>query len=319
MTRVLLTTTSYQDTPGPHHALLESQGFEIVRERGPLSEARMIELAGDFDAFLCGDDAITRAVIEKSLPRLKVISKYGIGLDKIDVAAATEKKLPVLFTPGVNHTTVAEHAFCLMLALVRNLVDVVNSTRQGLWQRPTGHELWQKSIGIVGMGRIGREVAARAVAFDMPVHGMDVYWPEEFAAAHQITRHDSIESLLAACDVVSLHTNLSPSTHHMINPERLALAKPGMLLINTSRAEVVDQDAVIAALATGQMAGYGTDVLDIEPPPADHPLLHHPKVIVTPHIGSRTYESVPRQAMKATRNLIHYLAGEGEFFQANSF
>ncbi len=319
MTRVLLTTTSYQDTPGPHHALLEEQGFEIVRERGPLTEARMLELAGDFDAFLCGDDGITRAVIEKSLPRLKVIRKYGIGLDKIDVAAASEHKVPVLFTPGVNHTTVAEHAFCLMLALVRNLVDVVNTTRQGLWKRPTGHELWQKSIGVVGMGRIGCEVAKRAVAFDMPVHGMDLYWPEEFAQANGVVRHDSIESLLEVCDVISLHTNLSPSTHHMINAERLSKAKKGMLLINTSRAEVVDQDAVIGALAAGTMGGYGTDVLDVEPPPADHPLLSNPKVIVTPHIGSRTYESVPRQAMKATRNLINYLAGSGEFFQANKF
>src|SRR5690606_33057204 len=110
-TRILLTTTSYQDTPGPHHDRLESQGYEIVRARGPLPEEKMLELAGEFDAFLCGDDAITRQVIDLSLPRLKVISKYGIGLDKIDVNYATEKRIPVLFTPGVNHTTVAEHTF----------------------------------------------------------------------------------------------------------------------------------------------------------------------------------------------------------------
>jgi len=107
MTRVLLTTTSFQDTPGVHHELLAKAGFEIVRERGPLSESRMLELAGQFDAYLCGDDALTRAVIQKSLPRLKVISKYGIGIDKIDVKAATELRVPVLFTPGVNHVTVA--------------------------------------------------------------------------------------------------------------------------------------------------------------------------------------------------------------------
>ena len=119
MTRVLLTTTSFQDTPGIHHDLLVAAGFEIVRERGPLSEARMLELAGQFDAYLCGDDALTRAVIAKSLPRLKVISKYGIGLDKIDVAAATDLKVPVLFTPGVNHTSVAEHTFALPKPLDR--------------------------------------------------------------------------------------------------------------------------------------------------------------------------------------------------------
>ena len=122
MKRILLSTTSYQDTPGEHHALLDSQGFELVRERGPLAEERMLELAGDLDGALCGDDAFTREVIEKMLPRLKVISKYGIGLDKIDLDACNEYKIPVLFTPGVNHTTVAEHCFALLLAGVKNLV-----------------------------------------------------------------------------------------------------------------------------------------------------------------------------------------------------
>ena len=121
--KVLLTTTSFQDTPGSHHDLLASRGYEIVRDRGPLSEARMLELAGDFDAILCGDDDITRAVLEKSLPRLKVLAKYGIGLDKIDLPSATELKIPVTFCPGVNHTTVAEHTFALLLALCRNLVE----------------------------------------------------------------------------------------------------------------------------------------------------------------------------------------------------
>ena len=319
MTRVLLTTTSYQDTPGPHHELLEGQGYEIVRERGPLNEARMLELAGDFDAFLCGDDAITRAVLEKSLPRLKVLSKYGIGLDKIDVASATEFRLPVLFTPGVNHTTVAEHAFCLMLAMVRNLIDVCVATRAGQWKRPTGHELWQKRIGIFGLGRIGCEVAKRARGFEMEIHGYDIYWPEEFAREHGVIRHDSPESLFAVSDVLSLHANLSESTHHLANAARLGLMPDGALLINTSRGELVNNADVLAALDSGKLAGYGADVLDVEPPPADHPLLRHPKTVITSHIGSRTYESVPRQAMKATRNLIHYLKGEGEFFQANKF
>jgi D-3-phosphoglycerate dehydrogenase / 2-oxoglutarate reductase len=141
MTRVLLTTTSFQDTPGVHHELLARTGFEVVRERGPLSEARMLELAGQFDAYLCGDDALSRAVIGKSLPRLKVISKYGIGLDKIDVKAATDLKVPVLFTPGVNHTTVAEHTFALLLATVRNLVPEANYVARGEWTRITGTEL----------------------------------------------------------------------------------------------------------------------------------------------------------------------------------
>ncbi|MEC8905774.1 MAG: 3-phosphoglycerate dehydrogenase, partial [Verrucomicrobiota bacterium] len=129
--RILLTTTSYQDTPGPHHDLLASTGWEITRERGPLAEEKMLELAGEFDGFLCGDDAITEEVINKSLPLLKVISKYGIGLDKINVEHASAKKIPVLFTPGVNHTTVAEHCFGLLLSLTKKIHSNANEVSSG--------------------------------------------------------------------------------------------------------------------------------------------------------------------------------------------
>lgn len=317
MTRILLSTTSYQDTPGEHHALLAAQGFDVHRERGPLPESRMLELAGDFDAFLCGDDEITKAVLDKSLPRLRVISKYGIGLDKIDVAECTARKLPVLFTPGVNHTTVAEHTFCLLLALVRNLVDSANAVRAGQWKRMTGHEIWNKAMGIVGLGRIGQEVAKRALAFGMKVHALDPYWPEAFAAENGITRHEKIETMLPEIDVLSLHANLSESTRHLVNAERIKLCRKDLLVINTSRAELVNMPDIIAALDAGTAGGYATDVLDEEPPPADHPLLRHPKALITPHIGSRTYESVPRQAMRSTLNLVNWLKGGKDVIQAN--
>ncbi len=317
--RVLLTTTSYQDTPGDHHALLESAGFDIHRERGPLPESKMLELAGDFDAFLCGDDEITKAVLDKALPRLRVISKYGIGLDKIDVEECTARKLPVLFTPGVNHTTVAEHTFCLLLALVRNLVDSANCVRGGEWKRVTGHEIWNKSMGIVGLGRIGQEVAKRALAFGMKVHALDPYWPEQFATENGVTQHETIETMLPEIDVLSLHANLSESTKHLVRADRIALAKKDLLVVNTSRAELVHMPDMIAALDAGAISGYATDVLDEEPPPPDHPLLKHPKALITPHIGSRTYESVPRQAMRATLNLVNYLKGEADVIQANRF
>ena len=316
MKRILLTTTSYQDTPGAHHALLEGQGYEIVRERGPLSESRILELAGEFDGFLCGDDDITHAVLAKGQPRLKVISKYGIGLDKIDLSACQVFGIPVLFTPGVNHTTVAEHTFCLMLAHVRNLVDSVIATRAGKWTRLTGHELWQKKIGVIGLGRIGQEMIRRCRGFDMEVHAYGNYWPEEFCAAHQVTRHETIESLLTSVDILSLHTMLSASSRHLINAERLALLPKDALLLNTSRAELVDSAAVLDALKSGHLSGYAADVMEHEPPAPDAPLLSHPKSLITPHIGSRTYESVPRQAMRATQNLINFFNGDGEVFYA---
>ena len=315
--RILLTTCSYQDTPGPHHDLMTAQGWDIICERGPLTEARMLELAGDFDAFLCGDDAITRAVLDKSLPRLKVISKYGIGLDKIDIAATKELKIPVLFTPGVNHTTVAEHTFGLLLGLTKQIVTTAAAARHGQWLRLTGHEVFGKTLGIIGLGRIGKEVASRARAFGMQIIAFDPYWDEDFAAAHHITRCASMDEVLVQSDVVSLHCFLSAETHGMIRREKISQMKDGVVIINCARGEIVEAADMVAALTSGKVAGYGADVLDVEPPPADHPLLSAPNCVITPHIGSRTYESVPRQAMKSLTNLINALRGDGECNCAN--
>ncbi len=317
MTRVLLTTTSFQDVPGAHHQMLEASGFEIVRERGPLSEARMLELAGSFDAFLCGDDAITQAVIDKSLPRLKIISKYGIGVDKIDVKYATAKQIPVLFTPGVNHTTVAEHTFLLLLALEQNFLYGVDASRKGEWKRKTGHEVLGKTIGIVGLGRIGKEVAIRSRAFGMEVVGYDIYWDEAFAQQYNVRRVATLDEIFAASDYLSLHTNLTPETRDLVGAKNIAKMKKGVVILNCARGEIVNTADMVAALQSGQVGGYGTDVLDAEPPPADHPLLHEPNCIVTPHVASRTYESVVRQAVASVQNLLRAARGEKPLAQVN--
>jgi len=317
MKRILLTTTSFQDTPGDHHRLLADTGWEIVRARGPLSEAQTLELVGDIDAFICGDDAITRKVLEKARPRLKIISKYGIGVDKIDVKSATEFGLPVLFTPGVNHTTVAEHTFLLLLALEKNLIAAVDATRKGEWKRKTGHELLDKTIGIIGLGRIGKEVAIRARAFGMQAVGFDVYWDEAFARQQGVRRAATLDELFAAADYISLHTNLTPETRDMINAGSIAKMKKGVIILNCARGEIVHTADMVAALQSGQVAGYGADVLDQEPPPADHPLLKLPNCIVTPHVGSRTYESVVRQATTAVKNLILAMNGDKHIAQVN--
>ncbi len=317
MTRVLLTTTSFQDTPGVHHDLLAAAGFEVVRERGPLPESRMLELAGEFDAYLCGDDALTRAVLQKSLPRLKVVSKYGIGLDKIDVPAATDLRIPVLFTPGVNHTTVAEHTFALLLAAVRNLVVEANHVAAGRWTRITGNEVCGKTLAIVGFGRIGREVAIRARAFGLRVIGYGNYWDEDFARWHDITRVESFDELLAQADFISLHTKLTAQTRHLIHAGNIGRLRRGAVIVNCARGEILELGALVAALKSGHLKAYAADVLDQEPPPADHPLLGLPNVILTPHIGSRTHESVQRQASCAVENLTRFLSGRPPVAQAN--
>jgi D-3-phosphoglycerate dehydrogenase len=246
-----------------------------------------------------------------------VLSKYGIGVDKIDVPACTELGIPLLFTPGVNHTTVAEHTFLLLLALEKSLLFHTDSTRSGGWKRQTGHELLDKTIGIVGMGRIGKEVAIRAKAFGMRPIGYDIHWDDAFAAGHGVERAATLDELFAKSDYISLHTNLTPETRDLVRAETIATMKPGVIILNCARGEIVHTADMAAALQSGRVRGYGTDVLDAEPPPADHPLTRLPNCLVTPHVGSRTLESVQRQAMAAVTNLIRGLRGEPPLAQVN--
>ncbi|MGH7976717.1 MAG: phosphoglycerate dehydrogenase [Limisphaerales bacterium] len=315
--KILLTTTSFQDTPGEHHDLLAKTGWKIVTARGPLNEADTLALVGDVDGYICGDDAITRKVLEKARPKLKVISKYGIGVDKIDVKSCTEFEIPLLFTPGVNHTTVAEHTFLLLLSLEKNLLFHTDSTRSGGWKRKTGHELFEKTIGIIGLGRVGKEVAIRAGAFGMNVISMSRTWDENFAAQYGLKKATSLDEIFATSDYLSLHTNLTPETRGMISAKSFAKMKKGVLILNCARGEVVNTNDMVIALKSGQVGGYGTDVLDHEPPAADHPLLKLPNVVCTPHVASRTYESVVRQATCAVKNLILAMNGEKPIAQVN--
>ena len=323
--RILLTTTSYQDTPGQHHDVLKASGFDVVRARGPLQEAAMLDLIksnNGFDGLLNGDDLITSKVIDAALAAktpMRVIAKYGIGLDSIDVKYATAKKIPVLYTPGVNHTTVAEHAFGLMIALTKHFWPHLRSVKGGGWKRITGNELFGKTIAIMGMGRIGKEVAKRARAFEMNVKGYDVYWDEGFAKACTVERCTTLEDALHNADIVSLHMNLDESNRGFINKTRLAAMKKGAIIINTARGGLVVEQDLADACKSGHLGGYGADVLDHEPPEPGHPFNDIDNIIITPHVGSRTFESVERQAMRATMNIVNYLNGEKDFIQANSF
>lgn len=317
--RILITTTSFMDTPGAHHDLLKEQGYEIVTARGPLNEDQMNDLVGDVEGIICGDDAITRGVIERALPRLKVVSKYGIGVDRIDLQAARELGVPVAYTPGVNEVTVAEHVFGLMISLARNIPQENQWVKKAEWKRITGHELWGKTIGIIGMGRIGKQVARRALAFEMKVLGCDPIWDDPFCQQYSVGRCLMADELLREGDFVTLHMNLTSENRHFINRERLNLMKPTAYLINCARGALVNTADLIEALRGGKLAGYAADVLEHEPPDPDDPLIAGglENVILTPHIGSRTYESVVRQATMAVKNLVAVLTGEAPLARAN--
>lgn len=319
--RILLTTTSYQDTPGEHHKLLEASGYEVVRERGPLPEAKMLELAktGGFDGILHGDDEITRPVIEAALPKLKVLAKYGIGLDSVDVKAATDLKVPVCFTPGVNHTTVAEHTFGLMIMLAKQMVPHANSVKAGEWKRKTGIELMGKTIGIMGLGRIGKEVAIRAKAFGMNIVGYDIYWDENFAQQYSVKHAWSVDEILSVSNVLTLHMNLTDENRHFINRDTIAKMPKDAFVINCARGGLIHEQDVAEACKSGALGGYAGDVLEHEPIQTPHPFQDVDNVIITPHIGSRTFESVERQAVRATKNLVNFLEGNDDYIQANEF
>ena len=320
--RILLTTTSYQDTPGIHHQLLDESGHEIVRDRGPLPESRMLELVrsgGGFDGILHGDDQITRPVIEAALPRLKALSKYGIGLDSVDMAAATDLEVPVLFTPGVNHTTVAEHTFGLLIMLAKHLRDQTNCAKDGRWERQTGTELAGKTLGILGLGRVGKEVTTRARAFGMQVMAYDIYWDDAFAQQYGVFRSETADDVAAGCDVLSLHMNLTDENRHFINRDRIAKMKDGAFIINCSRGGLVSETDVAEACRSGKLGGYGTDVLEEEPIRPPHPFQEIENILITPHIASRTFESVERQAVMSTENLLRALNGVPPLAQANEF
>lgn len=316
--RILVTTTSFQDTPGAHHDVLAASGFEVVKARGPLKEAQLLELfAGEgFDGILNGDDAITARVIDAALPRLRVIAKYGIGLDSIDVAHARLRSLPVLFTPGVNHTTVAEHALGLMIALSKHFWTHLRSTKRGEWGRVTGTELAGKRLAMLGLGRIGKEVARRARAFDMEMIGYDPIWDEAFASAHGVTRAPTPEAAVDGADLISLHMSLGDGNRGWFDRARIATLKRGALIVNTARGGLVDEEAIALACKSGALGGYATDVMQKEPPPADHPFTGIDNIIVTPHVGSRTFESVERQGLRAARNIVNFLSGDPDFIQA---
>ena len=306
--KVLVTTTSFQDTPGKHHDLLVQQNWDLSFLRGPLKEEEIIAVIDQFDAVICGDDEYTQPVLKKGVSgKLKILSKYGVGLDKIDLEAAKKFGVKVTNCPGINQNSVAEHVFALLLSFEKNIHTQYNSVQQYSWKRLIGHEVFGKTIGIIGFGAIGKEVARIAQAFKQRVLVYDPFVGENTVKAY--TNAEKVEDLMTLfneSNYISLHTPLTPETKHLINREVIQnhlTQKP--IIINTARAGLAETEAIIDGLENNKIAGYLCDVLDHEPISKNEKLVGLNNVIITPHVGSRTYENVVNQSVMAIKNLIN--------------
>ncbi len=308
--RILVTPTSLQ--PGKNSGALEvlKQFSEdlVFNELGrPLKEDELIPLLKDCDGYIAGLDFITEKVL-KSCEKLKVISRYGAGYDRVDIEAAREKGVLVTNTPGVNAEAVGELAFSLILSVARKIPYLNQSTREGQWVRSTGMELKGKTIGIMGLGAIGKVVARCAQGFEMKVIAYDPFINEDYCASHQIGVC-TFDEVIEQADVISLHLPLNDSTKHLIGEEAIGRMKPGAILINTSRGGIIDEDAAYQALKSGKLGGLGLDAFEVEPP-AGSLLFEFDNVVVTPHTGAHTREATDNMANASIQNLIDVLSGK---------
>jgi len=310
-THRVLVTSVFLHPGGEVDRRLRDEGFEPVY--APLTGGRRTEeelialLQGISGAIVAGDPFTARVM--QAAPQLRVISRTGVGYDAVDVKAATARGIIVCNTPGVNRHAVAEWAFALMLACARKMNANLAEVRRGGWTRHEGMDLAGKTLGIVGLGTIGKEVAQRARAFEMRILAHDVLADVVFAEANGVT-YVPLETLLRESDIVSLHCFLNEKSRHLINAERLALMKPTAFLINTARGGIVDTAALIAAVRAGRLAGAGLDVAEVEPLEAGSPLRELDTVYLSPHVGGVTTDARTHSGATAAENLIRALRGE---------
>jgi D-3-phosphoglycerate dehydrogenase len=310
--KILVTPTSFRK---PENDAARSKFADIVvyNETGrPLQPAEINEYAAGIDGYIAGLDYINAEAIEQLPDSLKVISRYGAGIDRVDGEALAKRGIVLTNTPGTNSVAVCELAFGMMIAGARQIPALDRAIRKGEWPRSQGVELRGKTLGIIGLGAIGKNLAIRAKAFEMNISAYDPYFDNAFAKEHRITGGttcDDLDMVLRVSDFVSLHVPLMPATRHMIDAEALSKMKHGAILINTARGGLIDEDAVVNALQSGKLAALCLDAFENEPP-ENSELLAFPNVIMTPHTGAHTREAVAEMGMAAVDNLITVLTGQ---------
>jgi D-3-phosphoglycerate dehydrogenase len=310
MSKVLITPATLAGIDGRFLQLLRAAGFETVfpEHAAQLTENELLAQLKGVRATIAGSEPYTRQVLEAH-PQLRVIARAGVGFDAVDLTAATEKGVAVTIAPGTNQESVAEHTLAMILALAKNIVPQHIGTRKGEWPRQANLPLRGRTLGIAGLGRIGKAVAVRGAAFGMRLLAFEPYPDREFVARLGVTLVD-FERLLAESDYLSLHLPLSAESRHLINRKTLAQMKPSAYLVNTARGGLVCEADLVEALKAGKLAGAGVDVFEDEPPAANHPLFAFDQVLFTPHSAGVDLQSRDDMAESAAQAIISLSRGE---------
>jgi len=312
--RVLVTPTSYGKTDARLFSELEAQVGEVICNptSKPLPSVEVARLLPGVDGYIAGLDGIDAAALH-SADRLKVIARYGVGVDNVDLAAARTRGICVTNTPGANSASVAELTLGLILSLARHIPESAAATRAGGWPRTAGLSLEGKTIGLLGLGAIGRQVARRLAGFDCRLMAFDPVADEAFAREKNVTLAP-MDEVVGQADFLSLHLPLLPETRGLVNAGFLAHMKKGAYLVNTARGELIDEAALAEAVRAGQLAGAALDVFTREPPAPENPLLKLPEVLVTPHAASHTDGAQNAMGWMALRDCLAVLRGEAPLY-----
>ena len=281
-----------------------------VHER--MEESDLLDYAGQFDGTICGDDRYTARVVEACMPRLKVISKWGTGIDSIDAEACSRYEIKLCRTPNAFTLPVADTVMGYILAFARRQPWMDREMKSGKWDKLPGKSLSECTLGVIGVGNIGKAVTRRARAFGMKVYGTDIIEIDHVFITESGTQMTDLETLLSNSDFVSINCDLNPTSHHLINNDTLALMKPDAVLINTARGPIVEEKALIEALQAKRLAGAALDVFEHEPLPLDSPLMKMDNVMLAPHNSNSSPAAWERVHWNTIRNLIEGLGLEYE-------
>lgn len=304
--KVLVTPRSFAKNDKSSIDLLKQNGVEIVRNptAGIMSEEEMIDAIRGCVGVIVGVDPLSRKVLEAA-PSLRAIAKYGVGVDNIDLDYCEEKNIIVSRTIGANSEAVADYAFALILALARNIIEIDSLCRNGNWKKITTSDVAQQTLGLVGLGSIGKQMVNRAKGFGMKIMAYDVFWDDVYANENDIEKAD-IDKICQDSDFISLHLPLLPNTKKLIDKRRIGLMKASAYLVNTARGGLIDDDALLDALKDNRIAGAGLDAFAQEPP-ENKEWFKLKNIIIGSHCAASTLGAANNMSLKATQNILNDL------------